>query len=749
MRVPTIDYTPLMRANQARTQSKRSQFIAPGIDYERESLKLRKEGIELKLGEVTRQQNYNNLQFALGMGNLALKTVSTIRDYQVGQANQDIQQKISAWQTEAARRQATGELTVDENGNLVGLDGLNRFQEQQLSDIDNKKWFNSVKKEAKAALEGMYSQRENSIREGIYNDMFQKNIQVQQENIASYINNDASRTDYIPEGSSLPEGYDVSKTWNEGNAYQLTDNYINSLPNVTNEARQLLKEQAHKEIDLKRAQNSVRVAAQNMSLADALKVADQWADTKNYDEATRESLYGIAKRMNANQQTAFQSEGLNTMATALKNGRMPQDVWRDINGQAELLPEEQGKALKDGAEQAQLTYLMDIYSNLTQDVDTMLPGEVEQALEDLPGIKAQFEGTPATEAVYTKIKNVYDKKNDEYKVLTAKADLAAEKEAHDTAARQGKEIIAATLAVVDQTKNDFENKGISGNAAMEQMQGVVLASKESLADKPISILDYINFEKAADKLIKGVSDEQIENKVYKEEISGCMKDIDKFLNDRFGNGNDKDKPLAPDQESRILDAHNKAKGSLLDLAWDSKNLTSVEFAKRKNDIIAIFQMDNYNALTAIPQSTNTKTQYAAAMEQTKRFEDNPQAVYYDDRKGQFVWLDENLHAAYDNATRLEQEMLDKEYGIDIDYSRMPEYGKITTKHNEAGAELKELVPIFTDKEGDKYAVQGGKVYSYNEGGGVLLSKEIQKEQNKKGKNQQVKTSSLDNIMGGR
>ena len=45
MRVPTIDYTPLMRANQARTQSKRSQFIAPGIDYERESLKLRKEGI--------------------------------------------------------------------------------------------------------------------------------------------------------------------------------------------------------------------------------------------------------------------------------------------------------------------------------------------------------------------------------------------------------------------------------------------------------------------------------------------------------------------------------------------------------------------------------------------------------------------------------------------------------------------------------------------------------------------------------
>ena len=773
MRVPTTDYTPLIRANQARTQSKRSQFIAPGIDYERESLKLRKKGIDLKLGEVTRQQNYNNLQLALGMGQLALKTVSTIRDYQVGEANKDIQQKISAWQAEAARRQATGELTVDENGNLVGLDGLNEFQEQQMRDIDSKKWFNSVKKDAKSALEGMYSMRENAIRESIYGDMIQKNLQVQQENLASYIDNDASRTEFITEGTPLPDGYDRSKIWNESNAYQLTDNYINSLPNITNESKQLLKEQAHKEIDLKRAQNSVRVAAQNRSLADALKVADQWADTKNYDEATRESLYGIAKRMSANQQASLQNTGLNTMATALQNGTMPEDVWREINERAEGLPEEQAKALKAGAEQAQLTYCMDIYSNLTQDVDTMLPGEVEQALEDLPGIKAQFEGTPATKAVYGQIRNAFQNKADEYARLTAKADAEAQREteriqkeaekeaekaqreterqaaeAQKAAHQDGKDLIAATLAVIEQTKNDFEGRGISGNAAMEQMQGVLLASKESLVDKPITTLEYINFEKAADKLIKGVSDEQIENKVYKEEISGCMKDIDTFLNERFGNGGDKKKPLAPEQEARILDAHNRAKGSLLDLAWDSKNLTSVEFAKRKNEIIAIFQMDNYDALTATPKSTNSRTQYEAAMEQTKRFEDNPQAVYYDERKGQFVWLDERLHSAYDNAARLEQEMLEQEYGIDIDYSKMPEYGKITGRRNEAGAELKELVPVFTSKDGDKYTVQGGKVYSYSEGAGVLVPKEILKQQNGKTKQKPEKKHNINNIMGG-
>ena len=742
MKVPTIDYTPLMKANQARTQSKRSQFIAPGIDYERESLKLRKKGIDLKLGEVTRQQNYNNLQLALGMGQLALKTVSTIRDYQVGEANKDIQQKISAWQAEAARRQATGELTVDENGNLVGLDGLNEFQEQQMRDIDSKKWFNSVKKDAKSALEGMYSMRENAIRESIYGDMIQKNLQVQQENLASYIDNDASRTEFIADGTLLPDGYDRSKTWNDSNAYQLTDNYINSLPNMTNESKQLLKEQAHKEIDLKRAQNSVRVAAQNQSLADALKVADQWADTKNYDEATRESLYGIAKRMSANQQAAFQSTGLNTMATALQNGTMPEDVWREINEQAEGLPEEQAKALKTGAEQAQLTYCMNIYSNLTQDVDTMLPGEVAQALEDLPGIKAQFEGTPATKAVYGQIRNAFQNKADEYAGVTAVTE--AQKAAH----QDGKDLIAATLAVIEQTKNDFEGRGISGNAAMEQMQGVLLASKESLVDKPITTLEYINFEKAADKLIKSVSDEQIENKVYKKEITGCMKDIDTFLNERFGNGNDKKGPLPPEQEVRILDAHNRAKGSLLDLAWDSKNLTSVEFAKRKNEIIAIFQMDNYDALTATPKSTNSRTQYEAAMEQTKRFEDNPQAVYYDERKGQFVWLDERLHSAYDNAARLEQEMLEKEYGIDIDYSKMPEYGKITGRRNEAGAELKELVPVFTSKDGDKYTVQGGKVYSYSEGAGVLVPKEILKQQNGKTKQKPKKKHNINNIMGG-
>ncbi len=742
MKVPTTDYSPLMRANAERSQAKRTQFVAPNIDYQSKSLALKKRGLESDLSYLKSQETLGSLKFInSSLTGLIAGGLGAMEAKQAQEAQAMGHQQATDFQTFLAEGFANGDFYyevqevdgIDGGGQhlrLVGADKIQAFQNQQVEAMKAQGWMKGVQDQAISSMQNFYSGMQGKMAQDFWAKETADKFKLEQMNLNTAIEGDTA-------------------DWLQTD-YQRTDSFISGLQGYSPSAKAAMTASAHSQIDLGRAANQVRNTAASQGSAAGVAQANAISDQRNYTPDTRNRLIGYANQAAGQAKAAALAQGTQFMEQAIQgaeaNGMTPDfaAIYDQARDNAKGMSDEAGKVYMDAVEKGHLTYCMNIYSNLTQDVDTMLPGEVEQALEDLLGIKAQFEGTPATKAVYGQIRNAFQNKADEYARLTAKADAEAQKAAH----QDGKDLIAATLAVIEQTKNDFEGRGISGNAAMEQMQGVLLASKESLADKPITTLEYINFEKAADKLIKGVSDEQIENKVYKEEITGCMKDIDTFLNERFGNGNDKKVPLPPEQEVRILDAHNRAKGSLLDLAWDSKNLTSVEFAKRKNEIIAIFQMDNYDALTATPKSTNSKTQYEAAMEQTKRFEDNPQAVYYDERKGQFVWLDERLHSAYDNAARLEQEMLEKEYGIDIDYNKMPEYGKITGRRNEAGAELKELVPVFTSKDGDKYTVQGGKVYSYSEGAGVLVPKEILKQQNGKTKQKPEKKHNINNIMGG-
>ena len=111
--------------------------------------------------------------------------------------------------------------------------------------------------------------------------------------------------------------------------------------------------------------------------------------------------------------------------------------------------------------------------------------------------------------------------------------------------------------------------------------------------------------------------------------------------------------------------------------------------------------------------------YKAAMQKTKMFEDS-HATYFDERTGKLVWMDDSFKESYDQAALREREMLEKKYGIDIDRSSPVEYLSITRKSTQGGAEPKELVPVFKDKNGNRYTVQGGKVYHYINGEGVPL-----------------------------
>jgi len=258
------------------------------------------------------------------------------------------------------------------------------------------------------------------------------------------------------------------------------------------------------------------------------------------------------------------------------------------------------------------------------------------------------------------------------------------------------------ISLMKEVKTRFVNHEITGNDAFEQMHSLYAGRDRDEIKNYMSADDYSDYVEKTDELSRSVSDELIMNNLYKQEFSECMKDIDKELEIKY-------KGLTSDKDTEERAAlHDWAKGSLLDLAYDSKEIKYSDWVKRKNAIISILKMKKYDKLTSTGFDSNA---YNAAMNRASEIE-NSGAVYFDERKDKLVWKDDDTRQAYKDATEREREMLIYEYGIDIDKEKPIEYRSITDKISPDGAEIKDFVPVFTDKEGDKYTVQDGKVYNY-------------------------------------
>ena len=390
MVVPTKDYSPLMRSNQAKGQAEQSRFIAPTIDYQRKSLELQREGIKKKIGAINTQQGFQAVSLGLGLGQAAVKTAQVVESYQSEQAANKVKKDTSDIDTAITKGVADGTITMTENG-VQGLETLNALQDSQLADIDSQKWFGSVKKDAKNALKDYYAERANAINQAIYKDTIEKKAAIEASTINSYINNDASRTtDITPE-----------------NAYRLTDEYINSR-SWSDTAKADAKITAHAEIDWKRAENSVRVASMR-STQDGHAEADRVADEKNYDNTQRTQLHAIVNGTGKQMTADLGSEGLNTMAQGLQEGLDPMEIWQAADEKTKDLSEEYKTAYKNGMETAQLTFCNNIVADLTSGIDDAITTtDIQNIKSDLEASKGKFQGGKLSEALYA---NTMDKLN--------------------------------------------------------------------------------------------------------------------------------------------------------------------------------------------------------------------------------------------------------------------------------------------------------------------------------------------------
>lgn len=696
MRVPTTDYSPLRQANSVRTQAKRSQFIAPNMEYQRKSLELKSKGLESTMSYLNSQETLGTMKFINStMTNLISAGLGAMEAKQGQQAQAMTNQMSQDMSTFIQQGIADGTIYYDYDEEfgyrLQGADKIQAFQNQQMQTLQDQGWLRNIEQGAVDTMNGFYSGMQNSMAQDFYVKLANDKAKLEQVNLQNAIDSDMAETNFTD--------------------YRATDRFISSLQGYNEYQKAMMTQSAHAQIDLGRASDTVRLTAANQGTQAAVDYANTVSDQRKYGIDTRNRLIGLANTAGRQAQVAAMNNGATfveeSIQTAQANNTDPDFI--SIYGQAKNnisgMSKEAGKAYMDAVKAGHLEFVSPVYSKAIDSLRNMSPTEVDKGLKDLPSIKHLFDGSEATESLYRNLEDAYKDKQGRYNELL-------EKEEYQRQAKDAELTLALADSQAKEIERKIDNKQMGVNEGVMELQNLLLGTPEKLDGKPVDAMKFITFNNTLNKMIDKYTDEYVEKSLFKDQIHQCMTDIDNALYEIY----------AKDPTFNVVDVSAKAKGALIDLARDGAK-TDAEFAAKKDEIMGIFVLETHDKLTAKPKEDSSGVRrYAEAINIAKEFENNPSAVYYKEnvagQSGEWVWLGNDLKENFDNASRILGEMLENEYDIDIDKTKPTVYGNITDRYNMGQAETKGLVPVFTAKDGKQYTVQDGNVYRYWHGKGV-------------------------------
>ena len=243
---------------------------------------------------------------------------------------------------------------------------------------------------------------------------------------------------------------------------------------------------------------------------------------------------------------------------------------------------------------------------------------------------------------------------------------------------------------------------------------------------------------SASKLIYDQADEILKNLPtdYQNKAKVTMDSIA----DGLTNLVDKDSDIAP--ELQLEDLKTDAMAKLLDVIYEYSNKEGRrdEFNKACTDLMAVYTtkaLAQQEKLAKEPTKTE-QSSIPAALEKMEDIEEYGKLLYFDNIKGENVWLNKKVGNAFENAAQVAATEIGKIMDRDIEWHYS----------NEKDGELKHQDPTmkvyFTDEYGFKYIIKDKKIYKEGRGDydeqvwpsklSELKKQEADREENKKAKN---------------
>ena len=680
MRAPTRDYSSLKSAVANKYSAQAGGLTAQGIKLNSDNVEIAKKAVDISqksialskksldvTGEYNRKQaTVNAINAGVNILNagvdLASKIYSIVQTNQAGKA----QSALLAINQENSRKakesvlNGTSYIQYNEDGSysIVIDPELVQWQQDQIKAFrDDKKMDDTVRNNAIASLEGMFSETSESLMSTIA------------KNAATEIQNSFNANLLVAQGQDVNLwSYEdlISGKHDDDSLYSAGYSLINSRKDLSDKEKDTLRTQYRESVNLERATNMVSEAARKGGKPKAYEVAEWFRSAYNYDDSTITKLINQANTSEAQYINAASSQVAETMTAGLKNGLLPEEIYSSIDAQLEGETEEHRALIRKAATDAHIAWATADITERTKGYDTADIGSLAVMLDDIVQNKQLYEG--GAESVYnTAVSNIY-KQMETYGDEVAQAavdNIETIKSMLTTLDKQAESLLSSLLSGdEDLTGYDVINAIVSQSESIQrnpEYKALAIEYPElynALLDSNVRINNFVK------KVISSVGvDEDLQSALMKAYVQG-----DNGVWKRMGI-KEKDE-LSVKQISAIHNAEKFFAGSMTDLALEARGgkLSTDDVQKRVDDLLAIQTSDIYEALTAgsltVHASGKGTTEYGAAIEAFKLFNDYPGAMYYDDSSGKIVWMDKAMEETFNAAAdTVKKSLMDQGAGI--------------------------------------------------------------------------------------
>lgn len=736
MILPTTDYTPLRQAKSQLAQAKRSQFIAPQLEYQTKGLQLQEKGLDKTISHITEQQNINTLHFMYETGKTMVEAAFAAgKGAQMAKAQSMGNGMANAWQTKVNEMVSSGEMYVStytdqdptdaEGGKttayIVGMDKLQAFQEGQLQQIESQNWFPSVKKQTISAMQNIYSNGQARMLQDYYANETKARFQLEQQNLADAIDMDiASSTLSSP-------------------------SYTNTMATIANmnrgpNASSVLARSSVQDIDLGVAANAVRERAVSGGSLAGVELANQISDNRGYNADTRRKLETYANGAAHQAKINAQNAGTQFMQDFISSGNPDfSSAYSQADETLKGKPSEQADAYREGMQKAHLAHLTPIFAKASKDNPKyMTDTELQERVEQIDSMEAMFRGSDATEELFDKLRGKYadplsakEKQEEHEQVLLEWDEKLSDPQNvteddirnDDRLSRTEKRMFINALRSAKRSGGNQAEKDYLAqqNALLDYLSPAVTGGQMTVDDAMTLIGDVMG--DAYDKTETGEISAQTKLKInttglklmdrikvdLKAKHKASFDRIQKIIAKDVDAWSKADKKLVGDVAQTQLDLQRWAEGELMSILCEHPDMTDKQVDEAINRITNAYIGETFNMLNK-PVVIDTKTTEAqAAMEYTQRFQEQQEGLVYNDKSSKSLEYSPVFGEKYDGAMRVERDMLKENYGIDV----KDKYTVIN--YNDNGT--RKTVPMFEDKNDKKYIVMDQTVYSIAENDG--------------------------------
>lgn len=748
MRVPTTDYSPLRQANAVRSQAKRSQFIAPNMEYQRQSLDLKKKGLDQAMSYTKSMETLNTLGFinstmtkliSSGLGAMEAKQGQEAQAM-VSQQSEDLQtfinQGFASGQFYYEYTDVDSDPTHNTGGKsaltLHGADKIQAFQDQQMKTLQSQGWFKDIENGAMSSMQGVYYNMQSNMAQDFYAKQAADKAKLEQVNLQNAIDSDMAETNDTD--------------------YRRTDRFLSSLKGYTPQAIEMMRQSAHSQIDLGRASDTVRLTATNQGTQAAVDYANSVSDQRGYGVDTRNKLIGYAHSAGTQAKQAAMSQGIQFMENALASPDFDgTSVWNEAKQNIASMPEEQREAYEDGMKKMQLGYLTPLYADESKDnPDYMTETELEDKIEKIDSLKSKFSGSTATEAVFDKLRSKY---SDELHDRRDKADKEENQKKKDMAllewdnklsdpeqlakikeedimgderlsvrermtVRNSYRTQVGTLKkLTEAERKENEKNFVAQSDALVDYLAPLIISGQMTVDDGMALINN-TFIDAHQRKVNGEISEISEMKVnttglklmnrIKDDIKSKHKEkfsqLEKMISKDVLAWDKETVKAVGDQATALMQIQSQAEQAFLAKLCQSPNMSDKEANEAIESIRKAYVGETFKILNKPSLVSMKVTQEEAAMQKTAQFEDMGDSLVYKDSVSKELVISPVFEEKYGGAMKIERDMLRNNYGIDAKdkytlIEQMDEDGDMKT------------VPMFEDKNGNRYIVMDNQVYA--------------------------------------